>query len=126
MYNQPTQANIPPTSSQIEQRVVRARKKLEQCFKDFHKLMLNKVLDENKTAAVKNTERKIVDDLLHSVVALEQANVGQGLLSLLTISVREHLAMRDRTNELEYELYKTKRDLRNLQRDLGVKPDGKR
>ena len=104
-----------PTAYDLEQRAVRSRKKLEECFKEFHELVQSKVLDKNKTTAMKNTERKVVDDLLHSVVAMEQANQGQGFLSLLTISIREHLALRDRINELEYELYVTKRDLKNLQ-----------
>lgn len=112
--------NTPPTASQMEQKAVRAKKQLEQCFKTFHSLMSDKVLDSNKTKGVKNTETKIVNDLLHAVVALEHAQVGQGLLSLMTISIREHLSVRDRVNELEYELYKTKRDLESLQRDLGV------
>lgn len=107
---------------QMEQRALKARKRLEECFKQFHEMMLLKVLDKNKTAAVKNTERKIVDDLLHSVVALENVNVGQGILSLLTISVREHLQTRDRVNDLEYELFKTKRDMKNLEKIVSNRP----
>lgn len=117
-----------PSPHQMGERALRTRKKLEECFKQFHEMMTDKVLDANKTAAVKNTERKVVDDLLHSVVALENVNVGQGMLSLLTISVREHLHMRDRVNELEYELYRTKRDLKNLEKKMksrGSGDDGK-
>lgn len=127
----PSTLNAPkqqaPNPHQMEQRALRARKKLEECFKQFHEMMNDKVLDDNKTAAVKNTERKVVDDLLHAVVSLENVNVGQGILSLLTISVREHLQMRDRVNELEYELYKTKRDIKNLEKkvDKGTSKDGK-
>lgn len=109
-----------PTAYDLEQKAVQSRRKLEEAFKAFHELVQNKVLDKNKTTAIKNTEKKIVDDLLHSVVALEQANQGQGFLSLLTISIREHLALRDRINELEYELCVTQRDLKKLQKELGV------
>jgi len=116
-----------PSAHQMEQRALRARKKLEECFKQFHEMMIDKVLDSNKTAAVKNTERKVVDDLLHAVVALENVNVGQGMLSLLTIAVREHLHMRDRVNELEYELCIVQRDMKALQKKLekGTNKDGK-
>lgn len=113
--------NQAPSPHQMEQKALRGRKKLETCFKEFHELMTSKVLDANKTTAVKNTERKVVDDLLHAVVELENVNVGQGILSLLTISVREHLQTRDRINELEYELYKTKKDLKELSSKLDNK-----
>lgn len=115
-----------PNSYQMEQKALRARKKLEEKFKDFHNIMTDKVLDSNKTSGVKNTERKIVDDLLHAVVELEQVNSGQGLLSLLTISIREHLQTRDRINELEYELYKTKKDMRELEKSINDKGSAKK
>lgn len=128
----PSTLNTPkqqsPSPHQMEQRALRARKKLEECFKQFHEMMIDKVLDANKTAAVKNTERKIVDDLLHAVVALENVNVGQGILSLLTIATREHLHMRDRVNELEYELCVVQRDMKALQKKLekGTSKDGEK
>jgi len=108
--------NIQPTAYDLEQKANRARHKLEAAFKEFHQLATDKVLDKNKSAGVKTTEKKVVDDLLHAVVALEQANQGQGFLSLMTISIRETLAMRDRINDLEYELYLSKRDIKNLQK----------
>jgi len=98
----------------IEDRIKQARENIQKCFMAFHNLLKDKVLDKNKTEAQKNTEKKIVDDLHKAGVALDGLNVGEGILSLAIIGIREHLKTRDRINELEYELYKTKRDLPEL------------
>jgi len=105
----------------IEEKIKQARQHLEKCFKEFHKLLGDKVLDKLKSEAHKNVEKKIVDDLQRACVALDNLNVGEGLLSLAVIAIREELKIRDRVNELEYELYKTKKDLATLKKDLGVK-----
>lgn len=112
-----TQSSPVPT---IEERIKQARQNLEKCFKEYHRLLNDKVLDSNKSEAQKNVEKKIVDDLHRACLALESLNVGEGLLSMAVIAIREHLKIRDRVNELEYELFKTKRDIAALMKELGI------
>jgi hypothetical protein len=99
------------------------KRALEDAFKSFHQLILSKVLDSNKSTATKNTETDIINKLVNSVVDLEKVNVGEGVLSLAVIAVREQLTMRDRINDLEYELYKTKREVNKIKDELGIKDD---
>ena len=78
------------------------------------------MLYNNKSTAVKNTETHAVDRLVNAAVALEMANVGEGLLALITVVLRELLTMRDRVNEVDYELCKAVRDLNKLKSELGI------
>lgn len=111
--DKPTQPN-PAHAVTIEEQVRTARQNLEKAFKEFHKLLGDKVLDVNKSTAQRNTERMTVDNLYKSAVALENVNVSEGVMSLAIISIREMLKVRDRVNELEYELLKLKRDMGKL------------
>lgn len=110
------QQNIPPATYDVQQDLMRKKKDLEQAFKDFHELVSNKVLDKNKSPAVKKTEQNVVTMLIKAAAALEQVNVGEGILSLAAIAIREQLIVRDRVNELEYELCLMKRDLEKLKK----------
>lgn len=99
----------------------------EESFKEFHKkVFTSKILDQNKSVAVKNTEHEMVEKLIKSAMNLDSLNVSEGLWALTTVAVRELLLMRDRTNELEYELFKMKRDFLSLEKDLGIKHEEKK
>ena len=111
--DKPMQPN-PAHAVTIEEQVRTSRQNLEKAFKEFHKLLNDKVLDANKSTAQHNTERMTIDNLYKSAVALENVNVSEGVMSLAIIAVREMLKMRDRVNELEYELLKLKRDMGKL------------
>lgn len=110
--DKPTQT--PSNTITVEEQIRRARQELEKSFKDFHELLNNKVLDANKSNAQQNTERQVVDKLYRSAVVLENINIGEGVMSLAIIAVREMLKVRDRVNELEYELFKMKKDIAKL------------
>lgn len=93
----------------------------EEAFKDFHKQVFSsKVLDSNKSSAVKNTEMHLIDKMINSAIALDTVNSGEGLLALSTIAVRELLTMRDRVNELEYLLYKNIKEVTHINKELGL------
>lgn len=112
--------NIPPADSKTQQEYLRKKEELGKSFKEFHQLLKNKVLDKNKTPAVKNTEKQITDMLVKAAAALDNINIGEGVLTLSSIAIRELLQSRDRINELEYELCLLRRDFLNLQKELGV------
>ncbi len=119
--NEPTQPTLkrpPVTPESMVQRLKKARTTLETSFKDFHLLLSDKLLDINKSNAKKTQEKHIVDELVKACVILESANIGEGVMALAVIALREHLKVRDRVNELEYDLEVTKKTLNLLKRDL--------
>ena len=113
----------PQASPDVQSDYLKKKQAMEQAFVDFHsKVMQNKVLDKNKSAAVKNTETAVVDKLVNSCVALENVNVGEGILALAVIALRGQLTMRDRINELEYDLCKALKTIETLT-NAGKKAD---
>ncbi|MFA5024097.1 MAG: hypothetical protein WC523_04035 [Patescibacteria group bacterium] len=108
--------SAPPAPIDTQNNYTKKKQDMEKAFREFHDIFSNKVLDKNKSVAVKNTEKAIVDRLVNSCVALENLNVGEGFMALAVISLREQLTMRDRLNELEYELCKTLKALRSAEK----------
>lgn len=118
--------NIPQTPNSVQQKYLALKKEFELAFKEFHKKVLSdKVLDKNKSPAAKNTEKFIVDRLIKSAVALDNANYGEGLLALCTVMMRELITTRDRVNELDYEICINKRDIKLIKKSLDIKDDKK-
>ena len=109
-----------PTPATIEERLRKARVTFEQSFKDFHDLLSNKVLDVNKTGAENKQEKYVIDQVVRSCVNLDNLNVGEGVMALAVVALREHLKVRDRVNELEYHLELAKREVKNLKKELGI------
>jgi hypothetical protein len=122
MSDKPSSMSPPmPHPQDVQQDYARAKQELEIAFKDFHqKHFSSKVLEENKSPATKKTEQAAIDRLVKSAVALESLNVGEGILALVIIIMRQQLSTRDRVNHLEFELCKAIRDIQNLKKDLGV------
>ncbi len=121
------QQQPPPASFQTQQDYIRKKKAFEEAFRDFHKeVFMSKILNANKSAGVKNTETHLVDKLVNSAVSLDMANVGEGLLALITVVLRELLTVRDRSNEIEYELFKAIRDVKKIKSELGIPDDKKK
>lgn len=112
-----------PATFDVQQDYTYKKKELELAFKEFHELVSNKVLSQNKSAGVKNTEKQTVDRLVKAAVALDNINVGEGILALATIAIREQLIVRDRVNTLEYEMLKLARDFEEFKKRAN-KSDG--
>lgn len=105
---------IPPATFEVQQEYQQKKRDLELAFKEFHKLVSNKILDKNKSPALKRTEMQVVTDLIKAAQALDKINVGEGMLVMVSMALREQLVVRDRVNELEFELCKAIRDLNEL------------
>lgn len=115
----------PPAAFNVQQDFLQRKRDLEQAFKDFHELVGSKVLDANKSPAIKKTELQTLDKLVRAAQALDNVNMGEGILALASIAIREQLVSRDRVNELEYEICLARRDIQELKKKLGVE-DGKK
>ena len=123
MTNKPTTLSAPPalpSPTTVEERMRRARTEFEEGFKDFHTLLGDKLLRANKSEAVMKQEKHVVDRVVKSCVNLDRLNVGEGVMAMAVVALREHLKVRDRVNELEYELMLAKREIRNIQKELGI------
>jgi len=116
---------LSPATFDTQQAYLQKKKDLEQAFKEFHELISNKVLHANKSPAVKRTELQVLDKLVRASQALDNINLGEGILALASIAIREQLVVRDRVNELEYEICLARRDIQKLQQKLGI-DDGKK
>lgn len=109
-----------PSQLSIEERLKVARTNFEKAFKEFHELLRNKVLKDNKSIAAKKQEKYVVDQVVKACVNLDNLNVGEGVMALSVVALREHLQIRDKCNSLEYELELAKREIRNLKKELGI------
>lgn len=116
----------PPAAFNVQQEYQKKKKDLEQAFKDFHELVGNKVLDSNKSPALKRTELQTIDALVRAAQALDNINMGEGILALASIAVREQLIVRDRVNDLEYELCIAQRDIEKIKKKIGLESDKKK
>jgi len=96
----------------LEDRIKSARHDLEVSFKEFHELLGNKKLSDNKSAAEKNEEKNRVDNLYRAAVKLDNINIGEGPMALAIIALREMLKVRDRLNDFEYKMLTMLKDIK--------------
>lgn len=109
----------------VASKVDKARTNLQKAVKDFLLLLDDKLLDRNKSEAKKNVENLTAKTLYDAAVALEQENVGEGVMAMALTTLRTSLKMRDRINEIEYNILKVARDLKVVEEKLGIKKDEK-
>jgi len=117
--------SAPQTPPDVQSDYAKKKKAFEEAFVEFHKIFQDKVLAQNKSVAVKKTEMSVVDKLVNSCVAIENFNVGEGVLALSVIALRDQLTIRDRINELEYELCKALKKIEDLL-NTGKKDESKK
>ena len=90
----------------------KAKTDFSVAFEEFQKnVFTSKLLPENKSEAVKKSERGIIDKFVHAAVNLNNLNVSEGTIGFCTALLYDVLALRDRANEAEYKLLKMRKDL---------------
>ena len=87
----------------------RARDSLALAFKAFHELLVLKTLDANKTDPMRIKEQSVVDKLINEANDLDAVNNGEGTLTLITIMCKELMTLRDRINEVDYQVCRTQK-----------------
>lgn len=106
---------VPDQDDSLDMQIANIREKLKSNFKDLHSLLIDKVLKKNKSVGKLNIEKSIVDTLIKTCMSLEKVNVGEGTTSMVIIGIRELLTLRDRINEVEYDVALIKRRLDKLE-----------
>ena len=101
----------------VQEKMQRVRKEFEERFKAFRLLLDDKVLKRNKSDATLLQEKKVLDDLASTCLKVDKMNVGEGLFAFSTVGVRSHMLMRDRINELEYELFTLRKEVAALKKE---------
>lgn len=96
--------NIPSGVDEIDREVVKAKKKYEHFTVEFNKMLVKKIVVDNKTAAQEKMETGLAEELLKATVELDKINFNEGTYGLLVLSMRIGLFMRDRVNSLEHQL----------------------
>jgi len=90
----------------INQKLSMLRQDLFNSMKLFNKLLLVKVLPENKSVKEKEHEQEVINNLVQNVTEIEKINQGEGVLALCVLSLRHTLSLRDAFNQQSYEINK--------------------
>jgi len=105
-----------PTNNYLKNKKRNPRKKAEGAFQEFKKLMDDKTHPDNQTEGYKNNVVSTLNSLLVSANELDEDNPGEGIFSLIILSLRSSLKLRDRCNKLEVENRELKRGLKKMNR----------
>ena len=95
------------------------RSKTESAISEFKKLLDDKTHIENQTEGYKKNVVSILNNLLVSANDLDNMNPGEGIFSLIVLSLRASLKLRDRCNSLEVENRKLKIEMKNIRQQYG-------
>ena len=90
------------------------RQKTEEAISEFKKILDDKTLESNKTDGYKNNVITALNNLLVSANDLDSENPGEGVFSLIVLSLRSSLKLKDRINELEYENKQLKLKIKSI------------
>jgi len=123
MSNTLSQPPKPASPVSVEERLRQARQRFEEKFKVYHELLKDKKVEINKSPGDIQQEKFIMDELVKACVNLDQFNVGEGVLALASVALREHIKMRDRINELEYKMDVFMREVTRIVGKLERKAD---
>lgn len=90
------------------------RSKTEEAIAQFKDLLDDKTHPDNQTEGYKNNVISILNNLLVSANDLDQVNPGEGIFSLIVLSLRCSLKLRDRCNDLEVKNRELKIEIKKL------------
>ena len=105
-----------PTNNYLNMKKRDPRKKAESAIDDFKKLLDDKTHPDNQTEGYKNNVISILNNLLVSANEMDEVNPGEGIFSLIVLSLRCSLKLRDRCNSLEVENRELKNKIKKINR----------
>ena len=122
MTDHPNRLSTPPVVKPVslDEQLRAARENFEKAFKEFHENLKLKVLRENQSEAHKRQEKYIIDQLVKACVQTDRLNMGEGVMAVAVVALREHLTIRNRVNELEYQIEDLKKQVNHLKKELGI------
>jgi hypothetical protein len=112
---------IPNGRTEEEQKLVLAKRQLEKLIYQFHDILADKTLINNKTQAQLKLEGDVALRLLpaaNEVDVLNILNGPEGTFGLFALLLRIGLTMRDGNNRLEYEIRDLHRKFEKLEKQI--------
>lgn len=111
---------IPNGRSEIEQKLVLAKRQVEKLSIEFHKLIENKKLNENKTQNELNVEQDLCLRLVNAANELDvlKQPEPEGTFALLMMFTLTTLIMRDKNNGLEHQVSLLKSEIKKLEKSI--------
>jgi hypothetical protein len=94
----------------------KAQSKAESVFEEYKSLLSDKTHPDNQTEAYKKNVIDILNRLLVCADEMDSQNPGQGIFSLIVLSLRSNIKLKDKITELEFENKKIKREIANLKK----------
>lgn len=99
--------SLPPPTEDATKMVLKlnaSKENLMDSIRSFNKLLSNKTLPENKSAAEKEVEQKVITQLTKAAIDIEEFSPGEGLFALCILALRQSLSLRDAGNALAYKV----------------------
>lgn len=109
---------IPNGRTDVDQQIVMAKRQLEKLAIEYHKLLEDKKLLENKTQGELSMETDVALRLIQAANAVDviKQPEPEGTFTLLMLFVHLGLIMRDKHNRLEYKMSLLQDEIEKLKR----------
>ncbi len=111
---------IPDGRNEQDVKLVQSKRRLEKLMLQFHQVLEDKMLPENKTQAQLSAESDFVHRLLDAANEVDILNYPnpEGTFGLIILLIREGFVMRDNNNRQEYALKVLQTDLNKLKTQI--------
>lgn len=111
---------IPNGKTEIDQKLVLAKRQLEKLSIEFHKLLEDKMLIENKTQGQLNMETDLGFRLIQAANEVDVLKYPEpeGTFTLLMLLVHISLIMRDKNNKLDHKMTLLQAEINKLQKQI--------
>ena len=93
-----------------------AKSKAESIFEEYKSLLSDKTHPDNQTESYKKNVVSVLNRLLVCADEMDDQNPGEGIFSLIVLSLRSNLKLKDKIVKLEYESKSLKREVSNLKK----------
>lgn len=93
-----------------------AAKKAESVFEEYKSLLSDKTHPDNQSEGYKKNVVDVLNRLLVCADEMDTQTPGQGIFSLIVLSLRSNLKLKDEIIKLEFENKKLKREIANIKK----------
>lgn len=105
----------PEEAARIVAQLRERKETLMDAMRAFNRLLSIRVLPENKTISDKENEQEVVTRVTQAAMSVDELSVGEGLLAMCVLSLRQSLQLRDAGNSLAHSLRELEERVRSLE-----------
>lgn len=111
---------IPNGRTELEQKLVLAKRQLEKLIIEFHRLLEDKKLTNNKSKGELSMEQDLSYRLVQAANELDVLKYPEpeGTFTMLMMFVLTTLITRDKNNELDYQISQLKSEIKKLEQRI--------